>query len=204
MWTEELVTCCVPECFGLMHFPAPHPSSLTLLSLHPSALQQADVEPLLRVLVPDVLPGSQHLQRVPRCLDVTRWAHCSLVLHHLRGQPGEKSEELRVRVPHWGFSQGCNWKITSGSESLLWHLGAEDGIKVVIYCHLVGNRKLLHLAVKLGKCFVFQGHHFLYLLLCNCDGRFWQSTHWGGTTWGQIMWSRIHSFIRLEIKPVKI
>ncbi len=90
--TKKPVTCCIPECFGLMHFPAPHPSSLTLLSLHPLALQQTDVEPLLCVLVSDVLSGSQHLQRVPRRLDVTRWAHRSLVLHHLRGQPGERSE----------------------------------------------------------------------------------------------------------------
>lgn len=67
-------------------------SSLTLLSLHPLALQQADVEPLLCVLVSDVQPGSQRLQRVPRRLHVTRRAHRSLVLHHLRGQPEERSE----------------------------------------------------------------------------------------------------------------
>ncbi len=68
--------------------------------------------------------------------------------------------------------------MTSGGESLLWHLGAEDGIKVVVYLHLVGvGGELLHLAVELGKSFIFKGHHFLYLLLCNCDGRFWQSGH---------------------------
>lgn len=68
--------------------------------------------------------------------------------------------------------------MTSGSERLLWHLGAEDGVKVVVYLHLVGSgRELLHLAVELGKCFIFEGHHFLYFLLCDCDGRFWQSRH---------------------------
>lgn len=66
--------------------------------------------------------------------------------------------------------------MTSGSESLLWHLGAEDGIKVVIYLHLVGGGgQLLHLAVELAESFIFEGHDFLHLLLCDCDGRFWQS-----------------------------
>lgn len=82
----------IPECFCLTHSPAPHASSLTLLCLHPLALQQADVESLLCVLMSDVLSGSQHLQRVPGCLDVTSRAYRSLVLHHLRRQPERKPE----------------------------------------------------------------------------------------------------------------
>lgn len=57
--------------------------SLTLLSLHPFALQQADVKPLLCVLMPDILPGSQHLQRVPGSFNVAHRAHRSFMLHHL-------------------------------------------------------------------------------------------------------------------------
>ena len=115
MLTKGPVTWWVPECFGFMHFPALLQSSLTLLSLHPLALQQADVESLLCVFVPDVLPGSQHLKRVPWGLDVTRWAHGPLVLNHLRGQPKERSEvkdqQRKSEVSQWWFSRGCYFKV---------------------------------------------------------------------------------------------
>lgn len=68
--------------------------------------------------------------------------------------------------------------MTLGSVSLLWHLRAENGIKVVVYLHLVvGIGELLHLAVELGERFIFQSHDFLYLLLRDCDCGFWQSGH---------------------------
>lgn len=61
--------------------------------------------------------------------------------------------------------------MTSVGESLLWDLGAEDGIKVVIYLHLVGiGGDFLYLAVELGKSFILKGHHCLNLLLSDCDG----------------------------------
>lgn len=63
---------------------------LTPLSLHPLALQLADVQPLLRVLVPDVLSGSQWFQGVPGRLDVPSRANCSLVLHHFWGESKEE------------------------------------------------------------------------------------------------------------------
>ena len=183
MLTKGPVTWWVPECFGFMHFPALLQSSLTLLSLHPLALQQADVESLLCVFVPDVLPGSQHLKRVPWGLDVTRWAHRPLVLNHLRGQPKERSEvkdqQRKSEVSQWWFSRGLLLQSWPLAVSLLWCLGAEDGIKVVVYLHLVGSDgELLDLAVELGKGFVFERHHFLDLLLCDCYGRLWQSRHW--------------------------
>lgn len=84
------------------------PLRLTLLSFHPLGLQHANVEPLLRVLVTDVLACCQDLQRVPRCLNVTDWSHSPLVLYHGRGQPG------RDRLGSWTYhysNQGRQLKL---------------------------------------------------------------------------------------------
>lgn len=90
LWIDSLLSYC--QLYGLTeHAPTTTTSidlaPLTLLRLHPFALQQADVEPLLCVLVSDVFPGSQRLKRVPGWPHVTRRTHRPLVLLHCWSQP---------------------------------------------------------------------------------------------------------------------
>lgn len=56
--------------------------TLTPLSIHSLALQLADVQPLLGVLMSDVLSGSQRFQGVPGGQVVPGRSNCSLVLYH--------------------------------------------------------------------------------------------------------------------------
>lgn len=106
---------------------------------------------------------------------------CTMSDVSLRGRPQVMGYIDRTNMTQSGLLLVLK-KTTSGMEHLLCHLSAEDGVKVVIYLHLVGDGgQVLHLAVELGKGFIFETHHFLYLLLCHCDGRFWQSRNYGGT-----------------------
>lgn len=84
-------------CTGVM-YPALETSAwLTLFLFHPLALQKADVQSLLCVLVSDVLPNSQHFQGIPGTLNVPGGSYCSFVLHHLWGQP-DKNQSHEVTM----------------------------------------------------------------------------------------------------------
>lgn len=141
--------------------------TLTLLGLHPLALQLRHVQPLLRVLVSDVLSGRQHLQRVPGRPDVPGGTHRPLVLHHGRRQPGAGGKRVRERRPR-GLT-GIEPSPRSRIGHLLRALATKDGVEILADLDPGGHaREFGNASVELGEDFVVQLHHFLHCPIGNC------------------------------------